>query len=105
MSLLTYLRTQESLHLWSLRWIIVGNFCVAGFLLDTALAAHGMTLPTWLLWVFAGGMIVVALLASIAKAVNPPGGHLQLPLGDAVMPAMPKLHPKVPPDENEGPRG
>lgn len=104
MNLLTYMRTEEAKHIWSMRWVIVGNFCVAGFMLDVALAADGHTLPAWLWWVFAGGMIVVALLASIAKAVNPPGGTLQLPLGNAVMPAMPNVHPKPHTPDDEAPR-
>ena len=96
MSLLSYMRTQEAKHLWALRWVITGQFCVAGFLLCMALATTGLTMPAWLLWFFAGGMLAVALLASIAKAVNPPGGHLQLPLGDAVLPAMPTIGPRSP---------
>lgn len=93
MSLKTYMQREETQRLWSMRWVIVGQFCMAGFLLAIALEARGLRIPVWVFWAFAVGMFIVALLASIAKAVQPPGGIMHLPLGDAVAPILPSLNP------------
>jgi hypothetical protein len=92
MRLISYMRSQEAKHLWSLRWVIFAQFMAAGFALCVALdATSKWNAPAWLWWVFVGGFLWVALLATIAKAVNPPGGHLSLPFGDAVLPSMPSV--------------
>jgi hypothetical protein len=94
MKLFEYMRSEEASRMWALRWVIFGQFCVAGFAMTVTLdATSGWVAPKWLWWLFVGGLLWVALLASIAHAVNPPGGRLRLPLGNAVLPAMPTLQP------------
>jgi hypothetical protein len=110
MRLVEAMRTQEQRNLWSMRWLIAGAFVQGGAVLYLGLGEAGRArVPVWAFYVWGLLALIVAALAAIAKAVQPKGGVLHLPLGPALIvpttpqstaaPVAPDPPPSAPPNE------